>query len=97
MKIFKQIHLYKILIQGISTIFIDLLSTCIFLKKKKGTFYAGIKIFNSLPPCLIILQKDKTEFKAAFRKYLNTHCFYSVDETFMCKDDLYYCFVKCLW
>jgi len=34
MKIFKQIHLYKILIQEISTIFTDLMSTCLFPKKR---------------------------------------------------------------
>jgi hypothetical protein len=31
---------------------------------------------------------DIAKFKAALRKHLNTHSFYSADEFFMCKDDL---------
>jgi len=34
------------------------------------------------------LKNDKTKFQAAFRKQLHTHFFNSVDELFMCKDDL---------
>ena len=47
---------------------------------QKSTFYAGIRIFNRLPLSLISLKNEKTKFKVALRKYLNTHCFYSVDE-----------------
>ena len=54
----------------------------------KSTFYAGIKIFNSLPCSVTILKTDMAKFKAAFRKYLHKHSFYSVDESFMCNDDL---------
>jgi hypothetical protein len=32
------------------------------------------------------LKNEKTKFKAALKKYLNTHSFYSVDEFFMYKD-----------
>ena len=39
------------------------------------TFYAGIKIFNSLPPSVTILKNDKAKFKATLRKYLHTHSF----------------------
>ena len=53
---------------------------------QKRTYYAGIKIVNSLPPSAIILKNDKAKFKTALRKYLHTHFFYSVDELFMCKD-----------
>jgi hypothetical protein len=53
---------------------------------QKSTFYAGIRIFNRLPLSLISLKNEKTKFKVALRKYLNTHYFYSVDEFFMCKD-----------
>jgi len=35
-----------------------------------------------------ILKRDKAKFKAALRKHLNTHFFYSIDEFFICKDDL---------
>jgi hypothetical protein len=67
-----------------------------FLVFKKSTFYAGIKIFNSLPSSVTVLKNDKTKSRAALKKYLNTHSFYSLDEYFMCKDDLEYCVVKCL-
>jgi hypothetical protein len=35
----------------------------------------------------IVLKNEKAKFKLALRKYLKTHCFYSVDEFFMCRDD----------
>jgi len=37
---------------------------------------------------LKILKNGKVKFKAALRKHIHTHSFYSVDEFFMCKDDL---------
>jgi hypothetical protein len=43
-----------------------------------STFYAGIKIFNSLPRHVTILMTDK---------YLNSYTFYSADEFFICKED----------
>jgi hypothetical protein len=49
---------------------------------QKSTVYAGITIFNRLPLSLISLKNEKTKFKAALRKYLNTHSFYSVGEFF---------------
>ena len=55
---------------------------------QKSSFYAGIKIFNILLPSVTILKKHKAKFKAAVRKYLYTYSFYSLDEFFMCKDDL---------
>jgi len=58
----------------------------------KSTFYGGIKIFSSLPPSetdrQTVLKCNKATFKAPLRKYLNTLCFHSVDEYFMCKYDL---------
>jgi len=36
----------------------------------------------------IVLKNEKAKFKVALRKYLNTDSLYSVDEFFMCKDDL---------
>jgi len=59
-----------------------------YLFQKKSTFYAGIKIFNSLPLSVTILKNSKAKFKADLRKCLHTHCFYFVDEFFKCKDDL---------
>ena len=49
---------------------------------KKSIFYAGIGIFNRLPPRLISLKNEKTKFKVELRKFLNTHSFYSLDEFF---------------
>jgi len=39
------------------------------LFSKKSTFYAGIKIFNSLPSSVTVLKNDKNKFKAALKKY----------------------------
>ena len=55
---------------------------------KKRTFSAGIKIFNCLPPSVTISNNGKAKFKAALRKYIHTHSLYTVDEFFMCKDNL---------
>ena len=52
------------------------------------SFYAGIKIFNILLPSVTILKYDKAKFTAALRKYLHTHCFYSVNDCLIGKDDL---------
>ena len=54
---------------------------------QKSTFCAGIRIFNSWPCNLTFLKNEKTKFKVALKKYLNTHCLYSVDEFCMCKGD----------
>ena len=59
-----------------------------YLVFEKGTLYAGIKIFNNLPPSMTICKNNMVKFKAALRKCLNTHSFHSVDESFMCKFDL---------
>jgi hypothetical protein len=55
---------------------------------KKSTFYAGIKVFNSLPHSLKVLKNEKAKFHLVLRKYLNIHSFYSVDEFFIYRDDL---------
>jgi len=55
---------------------------------QKSAFYAVIKISNSLPSSWTILKNGKVRFKAAIRKFLNTHSIYSADEFFMYKDDL---------
>ena len=60
---------------------------------KKSTFYAGIKILNSLPQSLTILKNEKAKLKVPLRNYLNTHTSYSADEFFMCKDHLQICFI----
>jgi hypothetical protein len=50
---------------------------------QKSTFYSSIRIFNSLPCNIKNLKNEKAQFKAALRRYLNVHSFYSVDEFFM--------------
>jgi len=55
---------------------------------QKRTFYAGIKLFNNLPPSVSLLKNDKAKFTAAVSKHLHTHGFYCVDEFCMRKDDL---------
>jgi hypothetical protein len=57
---------------------------------QKAASYYGIKIYNSLPQSFTNLKNEKTQFKVALRKFLNAPSFYSVDEFFTCKDDMYY-------
>jgi hypothetical protein len=54
---------------------------------QKSTIYAGIKIFK-FPHSLTILKNDKEKFTEVLGIYINTHSLYSVDEFFMCKNDL---------
>jgi IS1 family transposase len=48
-----------------------------------STFYSSIRIFNSLPCNIKNLKNEKAQFKAAPRRYLNAHSFYSVDQFLM--------------
>jgi IS1 family transposase len=54
---------------------------------QKSAYYAGIKIFNSLPSDLRCLMNKQTQFKVALKRYLNTHSFYSVEEFLTFKND----------
>ena len=54
-------------------------STCLVFK---NTFYAGIKIFSSLPHSLTILKNATTKVHILLIKYLNTHPIYRVDDFF---------------
>ena len=42
------------------------------------------------------LMYEKTQFKVALKKFLNSHSFYSVDEFFTCTDDMYYWLYDCV-
>jgi len=54
-----------------------------------------IKMFDCLPSCITIFKNGKAKFKAALKKYLHIHSFYSVDE-FLCVKMIYNTvFVKC--
>jgi len=67
-KTVKQIHLYTILIEGISITFIDQMQTHLVFKKVH--FMLASK-FLSVPPCVTILKNDKAKCRAALGKYLN--------------------------
>jgi hypothetical protein len=86
----KQIHLYTILIQGMNKIFKDQSPTCLIFKK---VHFMLVSKFSTVYHSVTILKNHTAKFKAALRKVLNTHYFYSVDKCFMCKDDLQCCFV----
>ena len=58
---FKQIHAYTILVQGINTIFVH--QMLIYRVFKKSTFYAGIKILNNLPSNLAVCKNEKVNYK----------------------------------
>jgi len=47
---------------------------------QKSIFCAGIRIFHSLPYNLTSLKNGNAQLKVSFRRYLNTHSFYPVDE-----------------
>jgi hypothetical protein len=47
---------------------------------QRGTYYMGIKIFNSLPPYLKKLHNDSRLFRLALKDYLYTHSFYTLQE-----------------
>jgi hypothetical protein len=56
---------------------------------QKSVYYAGIKIFNSLPSNLTTLIDKLAQFKVALQKYLITHSFYSVDEFILSNNSKY--------
>jgi hypothetical protein len=47
---------------------------------QKRVSYAAVKIFSTVPTSVSTLRHDNEQFKSALRKYLMTHCFYSLDE-----------------
>jgi hypothetical protein len=48
---------------------------------QKGAYYAGIKLFNSLPDSIKCLNHDIKLFKLALKDYLLSHSFYSAEFT----------------
>jgi hypothetical protein len=61
-KILKSVHLHTVLVQAITTIFIDQMPTC--LVKKKIHFMLA-STFSSLPYNLRVLKNGKAIFKVA--------------------------------
>jgi hypothetical protein len=49
---------------------------------QKGVFYAGIKVYNHLPPIIKDLSNDGKWFKTALRRYCSDNSFYSLEEYF---------------
>jgi hypothetical protein len=49
---------------------------------QKGTYYSGIKMFNSLPSQIKDLSHNRNQFKHALEKFLYFHSFYTLDEYF---------------
>jgi len=47
---------------------------------QKGAYFSGIKLYNHLPPRIKSLSNEIKLFKPAFKRFLYTHSFYSVDE-----------------
>jgi hypothetical protein len=76
---FTQIHLYIVLIQRISTIFTDKMSTFHVLREPHSRMASE---FSSVYHCVshTSLKHEKTRFKVALRIYFNAHSFYSVYE-----------------
>jgi hypothetical protein len=50
---------------------------------QKSAYYAGMKIFNSLPSNITTLIDKQVQFKVALKRYLITHSFYSVKEVML--------------
>jgi len=47
---------------------------------QKGVWYAGIKIYNYLPPTLKQLSHDISKFKSALKRFLFTNPLYTLEE-----------------
>jgi hypothetical protein len=78
-KIFNPMHLYTLLTQETSTVFVNQLLTyqsCF----QKSACHVGIKIFSNLPFDLKSLMNEKALFKTTLKWYLYMHSFYCVDE-----------------
>jgi len=73
--------------QAISFIFIDQIPNHIAFKEVHSVL---VYKFSNFTTNETILKKDKAKFNVALREYLNTHCFFSVDELFFCTDGISY-------
>jgi hypothetical protein len=49
---------------------------------QNGVYYTGVKVFNNLPLELKRLIESPTKCKVSIRRYLVSHCFYTLDEPF---------------
>jgi hypothetical protein len=51
---------------------------------QKGTYYSGIRVFNSLPSQVKNLSHNRNQFKCALKNFLYLHSFYTLVEYFSC-------------
>jgi len=51
---------------------------------QKGTYYTGIRVFNSLPSQIKELCHNINQLKCALKNFLYFHSFYTLDEYFSC-------------
>jgi hypothetical protein len=56
------------------------LPSCSLTLYQNGAYFTGIKIFNKLPSELKQLVNFPKKFKRTLRRYLVSHCFYSIEE-----------------
>ena len=56
----------------------------------KGPFYVGIKLYNSLPPEMKDLSHNIQKFKSSLRGFHHQHSFYTLEEYFKYKADVWY-------
>ena len=49
---------------------------------QKGSYYFGIKVFNSRPPSIKNLVHDTKQFRSALKRFLLLNSFYSLEEYF---------------
>ena len=52
---------------------------------QRGTYYSGIKAYNSLPSQIKELPHNRHNFKHVLKNFLYIQSFYSLDEYFNCK------------
>jgi len=52
----------------------------------KGTYYTGIRVFNTLPSQIKELCHNRNQFKCALKNFLYFHSFYTLDEHFSCNN-----------
>jgi hypothetical protein len=57
---------------------------------QRSSCYSGIKIFINLPCSLKRLVNKKTQFKAALKRYVNSHSFYCVREFLIFKNGSFF-------
>jgi hypothetical protein len=71
----KEIHTYKT--RALKNLHFPAINV---IKYRKGSYIAGIKVFNYLPLSIKVLATDKTSFKTALKRFLYQRSFYSMNQ-----------------